>query len=893
MILKKCINYFLPGSSLKTRMTLFTLAIFLISIWSLAFYASKILRQDVQHLVSSQQFSTVSLVAQGINEELESRIKALEDLASSIGPLMSGNSTLLQTFLEQRTVFQSLFNAGTFVTRIDGIAIADYPLSSERIGVNYSDRDFMPTVLKEGRSTISRPIMGKKLEAPLFAMAVPIRDAQGKVIGSLIGGTDLSKPNFLDKIEKNTYGKTGGYILVAPKHGLFVTGTDKKRHTMQPLPALGINPLLDRYRQGFEGSGIITDSRGFEVLSAAKQIPIAGWFVVVRVPTIEAFAPIDDLQRKMLLVTVFTTLLAGGFTWLMLHRQLAPMLETVTTLVDMTKSGQRPQLLPVTRQDEIGQLISSFNDLLITSAQREEAQIESEDRFRRVSSLISDVAYSCSRNADGCCSINWMTGATEKICGYSVEEITARKCWRFLVLEEDLPQFDQNIINLSPGSHRLIDLRIRHKKGNIVWISVATECVMAPETLNRSLFYGCFVDITERKRGEEEKKLLQEKLLQAQKMEAIGTLAGGIAHDFNNILGAIIGYAEIARDDTPPGSAVTNSLDKVLEASQRAVGLVKQILAFSRQEKIEHIPLQLTSIVKEATKLLHSSIPSTIEIRSEINVATRLILADPTQIHQILMNLCTNAYHAMEHSGGIIQITLKDCELSQEDLHQHPNLKPANFVELSVSDTGSGIAPDIWGRIFDPYFTTKGVGKGTGMGLSIVHGIVTSYGGFITSENNQGGGTVFRVYFPAVDKEMLPEAKSVKATPQGSEHILFVDDETMLAGLGKAMLEQLGYSVTACTSGQNAWNTFKNQPDRFDAVVTDQTMPGLTGIDLASQILQIRPDLPIILCTGYSTLIGEEQAKAAGVKGFAMKPLSKKVIATLLREVIDKGILPD
>jgi len=883
---------FLAKLSLKTRMTLFMLAIFLISIWSLAFYASKILRQDVQHLVSSQQFSTVSLVAQGINEELESRMKALEDLASSIGPLMSGNTTILQTFLEQRTVFQSLFNAGTFVTRINGIAIADFPITSERIGINYMDRDFMPAVLEEGKSTISSPVMGKKLEAPLVAMAVPIRDAQGKVIGSLVGGTDLSKPNFLDKIEQNTYGKTGGYILIAPQHGLFVTGTDKKRYTLQPLPAAGRNLLLDRYRQGFEGSGIITDAHGVEVLSAAKQIPIAGWFVVVRVPTIEAFAPIDDLQRKMLLVTIFTTLLAGGLTWLMLHRQLAPIFEAITALVGMTKSGQRPQVLPVARQDEIGQLISSFNDLLITSAQREEAQIESEDRFRRVSSLISDVAYSCSRNTEGCCSINWMTGATEKICGYSVEEITAKKCWRFLVVEEDLPQFDQNIINLAPGSHRLIDLRIRHKKGNMVWISVATECVIALETPNRSLFYGCFVDITERKRGEEEKKLLQEKLLQAQKMEAIGTLAGGIAHDFNNILGAIIGYAEIARDDTPPGSVVTNSLDKVLEASQRAVGLVKQILAFSRQEKIEHIPLQLTSIIKEATKLLHSSIPSTIEIRPQIDVATRLVLADPTQVHQILMNLCTNAYHAMEHSGGIIQITLKDCELTQADLHQHPEVKPGNFVELSVSDTGYGIASDIWGRIFDPYFTTKGVGKGTGMGLSIVHGIITSYGGFITSKNNQESGTIFQVYFPAVDKEMVPEAKSVKAAPQGCEHILFVDDETMLANLGKAMLEQLGYSVTVCTNSQDAWNTFMNHPDRFDAVVTDQTMPGLTGIDLAKQILQIRPGLPVILCTGYSTLVDEEQAKSKGINGFAMKPLSKGVIATLLREALDKSRLP-
>ena len=1154
-------------------------------------------------MLSDQQFSTASFVALGLNEELENRIKSLEDIAASISPLMSGPSTLLQAFLEQRIVFQRLFNAGTFVTKMDGIAIADFPLSS-RIGVSYMDRDFMLTVLEEGKTTISRPVMGKKLAEPLFAVAVPIRNAQGKVIGSLVGGTDLSKPNFLDKIWQNNYGKTGGYLLVAPQYRLFITGTDKS-YTMQPLPAPGTNPLLDRYNQGFEGSGIVVDSRGKEVLSSAKQIPIAGWFVVARVPTIEAFAPIHNMQRKMLLMTIFTTLLAGGFTWWMLRRQLAPMFEAVTTLAVMADSGLQPQPLPVVRQDEIGKLIGGFNGLLKTLVQREEAQVKNEERFRRVSSLISDVAYSCSLDSEGYYSIEWMTGATEKICGYSVEEITARKCWRFLVEEEDLPQFDQNTINLTPGSQRLCNLRIRHKNGNVVWITSAAECVIVPGTLNSTLLYGCFVDITERKRAEgallesaekyqllfnsandaifihdrqgqilevnhmackrlgynhaelttmtvgkvdmpeeathalermtqvmeqgyltfearhrckddtplaveissrqiiwegqsaimsicrdiserkqtedyreigreiehilnesgdqhnsiqqvlavlknrtgfdavgirlqegedypylaqegfsaefllkentlldrtadnnlcrgndgnvmlvgtcgevisgsidstnpfftptgsfwvndstllldipfnsahrfcrrnqciyhnyasfalvplrnkeniiglihfadhrrgcftinsieilegiasyigatlmrkqaeEENKSLQVKLFQAQKMEAIGTLAGGIAHDFNNILGAILGYAEIARDDTPPGSSVINSLDKVLEASQRAVGLVKQILAFSRQEKIEHVPLKLSHIVKEATKLLRSSIPSTIEIRQQTDVVTRLILADPTQVHQILMNLGTNAYHAMEHSGGIIQITLKDCELSQCDLHQHPEVKPGSFVVLSVSDTGTGIDPDIWGRIFDPYFTTKEVGKGTGMGLSIVHGIITSYGGFITSKNNSSNGTVFNVYFPAIEQEIITDDKPIEAVPSGTGHILLIDDEVMLADLGQAILERLGYEVTMLTSSLEALAVFKNEPDRFDAVVTDQTMPGMTGMDLARKMLQIRPDLPVILCTGYSSLVNEEQANVEGIMGFAMKPLRMNVIANLLRDALD------
>ena len=393
-----------------------------------------------------------------------------------------------------------------------------------------------------------------------------------------------------------------------------------------------------------------------------------------------------------------------------------------------------------------------------------------------------------------------------------------------------------------------------------------------------------------RKQAEEENKSLQAQLFKAQKMEAIGTLAGGIAHDFNNILGAILGYTEMAIDASPSGSTAAKDMDKVLEAGNRAASLVQQILAFSRQVETNRAPLKPGLIAREVLKLLRPTLPSTIAIRQQIDTTTRSIYADPTQVHQIMMNLCTNAFHAMEQTGGILDITLKDCELSRADLLGQPEVQPGKFVELSVIDSGAGINPEIWGKIFDPYFTTKGIGKGTGMGLAIVHGIVTSYGGFITSENNLEQGTIFRVYFPAIEEEMVAsEVKSVEAAPSGQERILFIDDEEILAELGKTMLERLGYEVTVRTSSLEALAIFQNQPNRFDVVITDQTMPGMTGMDLARQLLQIRHNIPIILCTGYSTLINEEQAKAEGVSAFTMKPLTKKGIATLLREVFDEN----
>jgi len=316
--------------------------------------------------------------------------------------------------------------------------------------------------------------------------------------------------------------------------------------------------------------------------------------------------------------------------------------------------------------------------------------------------------------------------------------------------------------------------------------------------------------------------------------------------------------------------------------------LVKQILAFSRQSNIERIPLKPVQIVNEAVKLLRPSLPSTITIHLKIDTDTNSILADPTQFHQILMNLCTNAFHAMEQTGGTLEITLKDRKLSLVDLLRQPEIQPGPFLLLSVCDTGPGIPSEIRNKIFDPYFTTKEAGKGTGMGLAITQGIVTSYGGFVTCESEIGKGTVFEIFFPAINQKIISdEGKPVKVAPLGTEHILLVDDEVMLADLGTAMLERLGYTVTMRTSSLEALALFQGEFEQFDAVITDQTMPDMTGIDLARQMLKIRPDIPIILCTGYSNLITEEQARAYGVKGFIMKPMTKRGISTLLRNVLD------
>lgn len=476
------------------------------------------------------------------------------------------------------------------------------------------------------------------------------------------------------------------------------------------------------------------------------------------------------------------------------------------------------------------------------------------------------------------------------ILGYEDGEFPATyDAWRQLVHSDDIASVELELHQrIESGEGFDIELRMKTKSGRWRWVSICGKSI-EKDLENKALrMIGILSDISERKQVEEEKKALQAQLLQAQKMEAIGTLAGGIAHDFNNILGAIIGFAEIASDCIPPESEAIEHLGKVQTAGQRAAILVKQILAFSRQANIERIPLKPDPLVKEAIKLLRPSLPSTITIKQDIDSSTCSILADPTQFHQILMNLCTNAFHAMEQTGGVLEIILKDCELSRDDLQHEPEVQPGKFVMLSIRDTGSGIGPEIRDKIFDPYFTTKEVGKGTGMGLAIAHGIILSYGGFIICESETGQGTLFRVFFPAIDEEGITGEIPVDiAASSGAERILLVDDEKMLVELGKTMLERLGYEVTALTSSREAFAIFQNQPHLFDAIITDQTMPGITGIDLSRQILQIRPEIPIILCTGYSTLVNEEQAKAIGIKGFIDKPMVRKVISALLRKVLD------
>lgn len=397
-------------------------------------------------------------------------------------------------------------------------------------------------------------------------------------------------------------------------------------------------------------------------------------------------------------------------------------------------------------------------------------------------------------------------------------------------------------------------------------------------------------NISERKKIEQEKKILKDKLLQAQKMEAIGTLAGGITHDFNNILTPILGYSEMALATIPSGSTAASQIQEVLKACNRAKDLVKQILTFCRQTDQNLKPLKIQFVIKEALKLLRASIPTTIEIRENIDPECDAVMGDPTQIHQIIMNLCTNAYHAMREKGGVLAISLSPIELDANTLKNKINIKAGLYVQLEVSDTGHGIDKTILEKIFEPYYTTKANGEGTGLGLSLAHGIVKNLNGEIIVYSEPQLGTTFRVYFPAITDEIEEQTVTDIKTgfPSGNERLLVVDDEEAIAALMQQVLGSLGYKVTAVTSSVEAFRILKAEPENFDLVITDMTMPHMTGQELAKEIFRIKPEMPIILCTGFSELITKEKARKIGISKFITKPISPKDLAKYVRDILDK-----
>jgi PAS domain S-box-containing protein len=516
----------------------------------------------------------------------------------------------------------------------------------------------------------------------------------------------------------------------------------------------------------------------------------------------------------------------------------------------------------------------------------EQALRESENAYR----AIFENTGNATLILEGDTTISLVNSEFEKLTGYTKAETEGKMRWTEFVVEEDVDRM--------LGQHRLrrtdptaalksYEFRMRDKSGVVKHILLSID--MIPGTTKS---VASLMDITARKRAQEEREQLQRQLQQSQKIETIGTMAGGIAHDFNNILTGILGFTELVRSEIPEDTEVYENLTEVVKAGRRARDLVRQILSFSRKAETEKSLISLVTAVKEALRLIRSVTPSHISIKQNFTASpARVILADPTQMHQMVMNICLNAADAMP-DGGVLEISLEEVQVETESRPEQTQLPSGCYLKLTVRDNGAGMPPEVRERIFEPYFTTKQVGKGTGMGLAVVHGVIKEHGGSIAVSSEPGKGTAFEICLPIVEATPDTEIESTPVVVAGSESILFVGDETMITNLQRLQLGKWGYCVTATESSATALNMFRANPQGFDLVITDLTMPGITGIKLAQAIHEISPSTPIILCTGFDEGISRENAGTIGIHAILTKPITGAEFSCTIRMVLDEAFKP-
>lgn len=705
-------------------------------------------------------------------------------------------------------------------------------------------------------------------------LALAVTDDRGRFAGGLLIRLNIRQVIREAEVGVRKYTSTRIQIVTADGRLLYATIPHKYLEDVsmsEVYPQLAGEEGFFVSREGEPRIYSFTRSHGFKFFEGLN------WSLIIS----HRLDDVLDSYRTLQVSLIVFTIIMVGFTFALVvligARVTSPLKDLMEGLQTLGE-GSYGRPVKVRGQDEFGDLARTFNEM--------------RDRRRRMEADLHFAGFAMDHASDAALwvspegIIKYVNDATCLFLGYARQEL----------LGAHIEKVDQGISrevwidywnDLKSRGYLTVERTFGTNEGRSLPVELVVNHM---EFRGREYLCAFARDISERKRNEEERHQMERRLRQAQKMEAIGTLAGGIAHDFNNILSVILGYADMAREDLPKGAPALDDIREVLKAGNRARDLVAQILAFSRQSETEHIPFQPASIIKEGVKMLRASLPSTITIKENINPECGVIVADPTQMNQVLINLCTNSFHAMEEEGGTLKVELKNEDVGKKDIEPGSELQPGRYVKLTVQDSGPGISDTIQERIFDPYFTTKAVGRGTGMGLAIVHGIMKSCGGFITLDSRVGHGATFRLYFPVSRQVAFSDLDERLDVPGGSERILFVDDEPYLAEMGQEMLERLGYQVTVARESMKAWELFEKDPEAFDLVITDQTMPEMTGAVLSEYILGLRPDFPIILCTGYSALISEEKAKSIGIREFALKPLVKNDIAVLIRKALgDSG----
>ena len=877
-------EYQVRTMDLKTRVALFTTAIFLCSVWALAWHQANTLRVDLQKLIFDQQYARVQYIANNIDKALKVRLYALAMVAESITAETMRQPEIMQALLTSQKPLGNIFSLGLYVVSADGKGIADFPVMAGRAQADYIKREYFQEVMKTGKPVIGKPVIGRFAKEPVLLMAVPVMDKAGKITGVLVGANLVHGSDLFNEVQTPNLKQHDDIHIVSVKHRIFIASNDPAR-ILKDIPAPGINKMLDRNLQGFEGSGITVDSKGMEVLSSASHVAATDWIVYGSLPTSIIFSPVksqmNDIFREAAVISLFMVFVVGLF----IRQQLAPLRKAATMLSEMADGQVLPGAVPVNGAPEIRQLLESFNILHLKLAEKdaarlqsEEAQQESEDKYRILFDNAGDSIFI--NDTEG--KIVAVNQQACKTLGFSHAELMAMQ-----VGDVDSPEQHQYVperiaLLMEQGRIEFETVHLRKDGSPVPTDVTASKITWGGQPAIMSICH----DISERKQSEEERLTMQLQLQQAQKLESLGVLAGGIAHDFNNILMAIMGNADLALMRINKESPAVDNLRRIEQSAARAADLAKQMLAYSGKGKfvVEHI--DMSRLVEEMHNMMEVSISKKAVFRFNLTSPLPSVEADATQLRQVIMNLVINASEAIGDKSGVIAINTGCMECDRNYLKSvwlNDNLGSGLYVSLEVSDTGCGMDSDTLAKLFDPFFTTKFTGRG--LGMAAVHGIVRGHKGAIRVYSEPGKGSSFKILLPAVDRP--PEifnGHNHEDDWKGSGTVLLVDDEETVRAIGSEMLRELGFTVITAEDGRDAVEVFKTRKD-IDFVILDLTMPHMDGEQCFSELRQLKPELKIIMSSGFNQQEVTQRFVGKGLAGFIQKPYRLSALRDEIRKV--------